>query len=183
MSVTYGFDSEHWWPDIAVFAQSFLEYINKQAGNGPVVKLMLNKLEKVKETYFRNLSAFKTKVYGKEAAKNKIDRHKLTALYIKSFLEVSPFYVENRRNQTRTKIQSCPNEYFSMQLMYLILTAWNEKECGISMAENEEKWFIILLNNYKLDISTLDVLSLAQIIYYIEDKYISQKAEPHEKIG
>jgi len=173
MSVTYGFDSEHWWPEIAIFAVSFLEYINKQAGNGLEVKLKQKKLEKVKETYFRNLSAFKAKVYGREASKHKVDRHKIAALYIKSFLEVSPFYVENHDNQNRTKIQSCPNEYFSMQLMYLILAAWNEEKYGIRMIENEEKWFIILLNNYKLDINTLDVLSLAQIIYYIEDKYIN----------
>jgi hypothetical protein len=56
--------------------------------------------------------------------------------------------------------------------MNLILTAWNQAEEGIRMDENEKKWFIILLNHFRLNINTLDVLSLAQIIYYIENKYI-----------
>ena len=116
--------------------------------------------------------AFKNKVYGKKASENKIDRHKIIALYIKSFLEVSPFYVENHKNQTRTIIQNYPNEYFSMELMFLILMAWNKKECEIHMDEKERKWLIILLNHYKQEINSLDVLSLSQIIYYIEDKYI-----------
>jgi len=174
MGSKYGFASEHWWPDIGRFAAIFLGDINKQTGDdGPEIKLKPNGLEEVKEVYFKNLTAFKNKIYGKKAAENRIDRHKMTALYIKSFLEVSPFYVEARRNQNRTIIQSCPNEYFSMELMCLILTAWNEKECEVRMIENEEKWFIILLNHYRLEINTLDVLSLAQIIYYIEDKYIN----------
>jgi hypothetical protein len=174
MNIKYGFDSEVWWPNIERLTSIFLEYINKQAGNGPIVKLKPKELEKVKEVYFRNLKAFKDKVYGKKASEHRIDHHKVTALYIKSFLEVSPFYVENLSNQSRTDIQSCPNEYFSMELMFLIIMAWNKKECEIRMAENERKWFIILLNHYKLEISTLDVLSLAQIIYYIEDKYIKR---------
>jgi len=173
MSIKFGFDSEHWWFGIRSFAAMFLGNINKQtADDGPEVMLKPNGLEKVKEVYFKNLMAFKNKTYGKEISENKIDRHKMTALYIKSFLEVSPFYVEARRDQSRTIIQSCPNEYFSMELMCLILTAWNEKKSGMRMIENEEKWFIILLNHYRLEINTLDVLSLAQIIYYIEDKYI-----------
>jgi hypothetical protein len=173
MDIEYGFDSEHWWPDIAGFAGLFLEYLNnKQAGDGPMVKLKPKGLEKVKEAYFRNLKAFKAKVYGKKASRHKIDRHKVIALYIKSFLEVLPFYVENRSNKTGTMVQNCPNEYFSMQLMFLILKAWNDKKSAICLAENEKKWFIILLNHYRLEINTLDVLSLSQIIYYIEDKYI-----------
>jgi len=173
MDIKYGFDSEIWWPDITRFADLFLEYINKQAANGPIVKLKLKEMEKVKEIYFRNLLVFKDKVYGKKASEYRIDRHKIIALYIKSFLEVSPFYVENRGNQSRTIIQSCPNEYFSMELMYLILIAWKKrKECKILMDENERKWFIILLNHYKLEINTLDVPSLAQIIYYIEGRFI-----------
>jgi len=174
MSIKYGFDSEHWWPGIERFAAIFLGDNNKQTGDDePEVKLKPNGLEKVKEVYFKNLMAFKNKIYGSKAAENRIDRHKMTALYIKSFLEVSPFYVEGRRDQDRTIIQSCPNEYFSMELMCLILTAWNDKKCGVRMTEHEEKWFIILLNHYRLEINTLDVLSLAQIIYYIEDKYIN----------
>ncbi|MCL2764755.1 MAG: hypothetical protein FWD40_05685 [Treponema sp.] len=178
MSNKFGFDSEHWWSNIRSFAAIFLGRNNKQTKeDGPEVMIKPNGLEKAKEVYFKNLMAFKNKTYGKKTSENKVDRHKMIALYIKSFLEVSPFYVEARRDQNRTIIQNCPNEYFSMELMCLILSAWNEKECGMRMIENEEKWFIILLNHYRLEINTLDVLSLAQIIYYIEDKYINRASE------
>ena len=172
MNIKYGFDSEIWWSDIACFADIFLEYINKQPGNSSIVNLKIKGLDKVKDVYFKNLMAFKNKVYGKKASENKIDRHKIIALYIKSFLETSPFRVDNYGNQNKSIIKSCPNEYFSMELMFLILLAWNKKECEIHMEENERNWFIKLLNHYKLEISTLDVLSLAHIIYCIEDKYI-----------
>jgi len=172
MNITYGFDSELWWTDIARLSETFLDYINRQGNDGPIVKLNPKELAKAKEVYFKNLMAFKNKVYGKKAAINKIDRHKIIALYIKSFLEVSPFHIENRSNQVKSIIQSYPNEYFSMELMFLILMAWNNKKCEIEIDEKEKKWFIILLNHFKLEINTLDVLSLSQIIYYIEDKYI-----------
>jgi hypothetical protein len=52
--------------------------------------------------------------------------------------------------------------------------AWDETKSPIKMNEQEIKWFVILLNHFRLNINTLDVLSLAQIIYYIEDKYIAK---------
>jgi hypothetical protein len=81
--------------------------------------------------------------------------------------------IKSRNKQERSVVQSLPNEYFSLELMNLILTSWNQSKEGIRMDKNEEKWFIILLNHFRLNINTLDVLSLAQIIYYIENKYIS----------
>ena len=142
MGIEYGFNSESWWSDITCFADTFLEYINKQAGDGPIVKLERKELEKTKEVYYRNLITFKNKIYGKNASENKIDRHKITALYIKSFLEILPFYVESHKKQTRTIVQNCPNEHFLMQLMFAILSAWKKKECEIHMKKNERKWFI-----------------------------------------
>jgi len=167
----YRFDSEIWWPPIEELAQKFVIYINKQSNEGRGT-LEYKRLEMVKDTYYKNMTFFKKRIYGKDANKNRIDRHKIIALYIKSFLEISPFYVKNHNSQNHSKVLACPNEYFSLHLMYLILTAWNKKEFKNNMEETERKWFIILLNHFKLSINTLDILSLAQIIYYIEDKYI-----------
>jgi len=168
----YRFDSAVWWPQIEELAQNFVGYINNKHGNEGMGTLEYKKLEIVKNTYFINLSFYKKKIYGKDANKNRIDRHKIIALYIKSFLETSPFYVKNYNSQNRSKTLACPNEYFALHLMYLILTAWNKKEFKKNMEDTEKKWFIILLNHFKLNINALDVLSLAQIVYYIEDKYI-----------
>jgi hypothetical protein len=176
MTIGYKFSSEHWWHDIEHFADLFFVDISKQDVNGLKVKFESKALSEVKDTYFRNLMAFKAKIYGKDVLKHettkRIDRHKIVALYIKSFLEISPFHVERSSSQCKVTIQNCPNEFFLMELMYLILIAWNKKKCEICMVKKEKEWFIRLLNHYQLEIDTLDVLSLAQIIYYIEDKYI-----------
>jgi len=101
--------------------------------------------------------------------------HKVAALYIKAFLEVSPFYSFNRKRVSQnelTEVQLYPNEYFAMELMNLILISWNKSKTAICMKKNEKDWFIGLLNHFRLDLEELDVLSLASTIYYIEDKYI-----------
>ena len=183
------YNSEHWWDDINNLAQKFVYFVNvqsKQRTPSVILAKQEKEFDQVKITYRGNLRVFKRKVYGKKASEHNIDRHKIIALYIKSFLEVSPFYVKSRnkpfhirgsnkqeKTQKTIGVQDLPNEFFSFELMKLILTAWNQSKEGIHMDKNEKKWFIILLNHLKLNISTLDVLSLAQIIYYIEDKYIS----------
>jgi len=172
------FNSEVWWPHIEQLADSFVDYINKEQTKKNS-KMKICKLKKwdevVKNTYYKNLLPFKKGIYGKNVSENRIDRHKIIALYIKSFLEVSPFYVENLDNRNSTETLICPNEHFSLQFMYLILMAWNKKKCKIRMQDNEKKWFIILLNHFRLNINKLDVLSLSQIIYYIEDKYVNRE--------
>jgi hypothetical protein len=177
MNRKYGYNSEVWWDDIAHYAKLFEEHVNNQKDKTNTVLLKIRGLERVRGTYGSNLYKFKKKVYGRGASKHRIDRHKIIALYIKSFLEVSPFYVENPKREERTEIQNCPNEYFSFQFMSLILMAWNESNSLINMDKQEKKWFIILLNYFRLNIALLDVLSLAQIIYYIEDKYIKKVTE------
>ncbi|WP_461255302.1 hypothetical protein [Treponema sp. R80B11-R83G3] len=175
MDNEYNFNSKVWWEDIKDFAERFVTFVNKQSEQKEsqiVLKIQPKEFERVKHAYFSNLQIFKRKVYGKNVSEHRIDRHKIIALYIKSFLEISPFYTKGDNKYKRTTVQSLPNEYFSLEIMNLIITAWNQSEEGIRMDENEKKWFIILLNHYRLNINTLDVLSLAQIIYYIEDKYI-----------
>ena len=177
MKIEHGFNSEVWWEDIKDFAGRFVKFVNKQSEQKEppiVLKIQEKEFNRVKSVYFSNLQIFKRKAYGKDVSEHRIDRHKIIALYVKSFLEVSPFYIESRNRQERTIVQKLPNEYFSFELMNLILTAWNQLEEGILMDDNEKKWFIILLNHFRLNINTLDVLSLAQIVYYVEDKYITR---------
>jgi len=174
MSIEYGFHSEVWWEDIKDLAGRFAKFVNKQneEEKPPIVlKIQQKEFDRVKPVYFGNLQMFKRRAFGKDADEHLIDKHKIIALYIKSFLEVSPFYIEGPKKQKITAVQSLPNEYFSFELMNFILTAWNKSEKGIYMDENEKNWFIILLNHFRMNIIALDVLSLSQIIYYIDDKY------------
>ncbi|MCL2293390.1 MAG: hypothetical protein FWC36_00760 [Spirochaetes bacterium] len=184
MTDVYKCSAKIWWKDIERLANLFLDFVNKQPKDKTnTLVLKLQGLNLVKEAYYSNLQAFKKKAYGKNADENRIDNHKIIALYIKSFLEVSPFYLEGSSNEPRTEIQSCPNEYFSFELMNLILTAWNELKEPICLKKEEKKWFIILLNHFRLNtinVNMLDVLSLSQIIYYIEDKYITSRKKDCE---
>jgi len=181
MANLFGFNSEHWWPHITKLADSFVNFIN-QHKNDNAAALKMNDLEQVKEVYYRNLVAFKRRFYGKKEVEKPpyLDVHKVAALYIKAFLEVSPFYSLNRKQVSQTDLteaQLYPNEYFAMELMKLILISWNESKTAICMKKNEKDWFIGLLNHFRLDVEELDVLSLASTIYYIEDKYITQKQQ------
>jgi len=175
----YRFHSEYWWPSIKDFAGQFCNWVNEYSPDKSV-SLERRDLEYVKRVYVKNLTAFRKWFYGKLDSNNdneqrhNLDRHKICALYIKSFLEVSPFYIKNYRNcDVSQKVLMYPNEYFCMELMKLILMAWNKTEIEININEDEKTWFIGLLNHFRLDPDTLDVLSLAQIIYYIEKQYIN----------
>jgi hypothetical protein len=163
----YSYASEIWWPDIERLANTFVNYINK---DGKHIKLDKKKILSVKSAYFRNMSAFKKLTYKEKPEKHKIDRHKIIALYIKSILEISPFVIDDVKGseKTPTLIVMLANEYFSMLLMETIIIAWNTENNILNISEHEKKWFIILLNHFRLHPNTLDILSLSQIIYYIE---------------
>jgi len=156
MGNDYSYASQHWWPDIERLAEYF--------GKFAKVELKPNKLGQVQAFYSKSLHDFKKRVYKKEASKHEIDRHKITALYIKSFLTVSPFYA----NKENGLLSMLPNEYFSFVLMNVIFMAWNKTEQNLYMEANEKSWFIKLLNHFRLYPETCDMLSLSQIVYYIE---------------
>jgi hypothetical protein len=180
MANSRGFNSQPWWPHITRLANAFVDFVNHQTnGNGNAAVLKMKNLEQVKDTYHKNLKAFKRKFYGKKNTdKHNLDVHKIVALYINAFLDVSPFYIFNLKHGIKsnfTEVQLYPNEYFTMELMKLILISWNESKNVIRIKENERKWFIGLQNHFRLDMIKLDILSLASIIYYIEDKYLCSK--------
>jgi len=174
----FRFHSEHWWPDITKLADSFVGFVNQQT-NGNEAALKIKNLEQVKDVYYKNLKVFKRKFYGKKSTGwHNLDVHKIIALYIKAFLDVSPFFILNLKRGSQnslTEVKLYPNEFFAMELMNLILISWNNSKTAICMEENEKKWFVGLLNHFRLDMEKLDVLSLASIIYYIEDKYLLSK--------
>ncbi|MDR0516877.1 MAG: hypothetical protein LBH25_07530 [Fibromonadaceae bacterium] len=146
---------------------------------------------------------FKEHVYGEIAEKKHIDRHKIAALYILSFLAKRPFVVrpsdarlghlekidEDRsflldQNNRRLLLA---NELFCYVILRDILFSWDDKkDTPFDMEENKKAWFMILLNSYSFKLepeSNSQVmsdeslfLSLSQIIYYIEEKY-RQEAE------
>jgi hypothetical protein len=175
-----------WWPSITKLAEEFIKFVNEQTNGN--VELKEKDFEQVKDAYQKELRAFERKFYGKrkkdnednEDNKHNLDAHKIAALHIKAFLDVSPFYTLNSKHVNQEEfmdVQLYPNEIFAMHLMNLILISWSGLEIKICMEDKEMKWFIGLLNHFRLDIDKLDILSLSSIIYYIEDKYLNHAKE------
>lgn len=164
-----------WWPHIKPLAESFAETFNKKGEKFSVnVKFSYDKLELALKSYKKKLAIFKIRTYGKDANNNRIDRHKIIALYIECFLKEQPFSVEGILNIEKNKDYlpfMLVNEFFSLAFMYAVINSWHGKSEPFKMEKTEKKWFIILLNHFRLNPDALDFLSLSQIIYYIEKPY------------
>ena len=173
-------DSRVWWSTIKKLAIKFETVLNKKYNKNSVFfKLDINKFDSALDMYEQSWWAFKKDVYGERANEEHIDRHKIISLYILSFLIKRPFHIVNKKEENADE-RFLANELFSLTVMEALISAWNGDKI-FSMNENEKRWFVILLNYFKIKLkksnssyissdpsSVTDILSLSQIIYYIE---------------
>lgn len=177
-------DSRVWWQAIKELAKNFENTLNKECNKGSVpFRLDNKKLDSALDMYERSWWTFKKHVYKEKASEEHIDRHKIISLYILSFLIKRPFYVKaNAKNKDTDRRLLLANELFSLAVMQVLISTWNGNK-PFNMNESEKKWFVILLNYFKMKLKKLkpspesisddpssvtDILSLSQIIYYIE---------------
>jgi hypothetical protein len=171
---------DFWWPTIKDIANNFEKFLIEDFG---IVQLDAKKLDKALEMYERGWWSFKEQVYGKRSNEERIDLHKIIAIYILSFLKTEPFHPSEPESDDDAKeLVFLANEYFSLIIAQGLIFAETKNNKIFQMSENDKNWFIILLNNLKLkhwelNISNIspdnksdmvDILALAQIIYYIE---------------
>jgi len=177
--------SRIWWPKIKNLAEKFEIALNSIGSkNSTFIQLDTKKLDESLEIYERGWWCFKEYVYGETAEEKRIDRHKIIALYILSFLIKRPFEIRvHPENKEADRRLFLANELFSLAVMRDLLSAWNENKLfGISA--NERKWLVILFNLFKLKFiksnqlrisddpsNVTDLLALSQIVYYIENAY------------
>jgi hypothetical protein len=168
---------DYWWPHIKLLAKSFEENLNKRGKETSVrIKLDDKKLDLALNRYVHKWAHFKSKIYGDNVDDKRIDRHKIIALYIECFLKESPFRIEGYSKNEKIDLHfMLANEFFSLSFMEVVINSWHGKAEPFKMEKKEKKWFVILLNHYSSNPSTLDILSLAQIIYYIEKPYAANK--------
>lgn len=185
--------SRFWWEHIKTLARHFEADLNKKGYGSVRIKLSETKLESALDMYERNWQKFKEGTYGEAKNDNRIDRHKIIAIYMQAFLAEKPFSLSVPENKDMDLHFPLANEFFSLFFMETVITAWRHGEkdadyisnpAGMNsvcisdifkMEKNEMKWFIILLNHLKLNPKKLDILSLAQIIYYIEKPYNNEE--------
>ncbi len=191
-------ESKIWWDDIKKLANGLESALNKKGNKNSIfVQLNETKMDLALKMYERSWWIFKTFIYREKAEKERIDRHKIISLYILSILAIRPFdvrvhpqkkeivYLENTDPENRDLF--LVNELFAFRVMQILLFAWDKnkgkKIFGIN--GNESKWLLILLNNIKLNLenmkvsfissdpsNVISILSLAQIVYYIEQVYV-----------
>jgi len=178
-------DSEIWWDDLRRMALAFEKELN-EIGNRDSIFIQYEplKLESAFKIYARGRKCFKEHIYGADAEKELIDRHKIISLYILSFLIERPFsLMGNFENKNVDQRLLLANELYCLEVMLVLLRIWNDNDDIYEICENEKRWFLTLINHLKLDIkeqkmsyikpdnaTITNILSLAQIIYYVEDK-------------
>jgi len=190
---------DFWWPTITSVAQRFEAALNEESLNDKrnkqplLVSLMESNLQEAFQMYEKSWRRFKEHTYGSVTKEERIDRHKVISLYVLSFLTKRPFLLLNHRGQEDKNANNMPfflaNELFSLEIVYELLSAWSDNDERFSMDEEEKKWLLILFNHFKLrltklnppfvseisehTVSSIDLLSLSQIIYHIEKSYNS----------
>ena len=173
----------YWWPTIKDIANAFEKTLIEDFG---IAQLDTAKLDEALEMYERGWWSFKEQTYKKRAKEERIDPHKIIAIYILSFLKKEPFRPSEPESEDDDKEPVfLANEYFCLAIAQGIIHAEKKSDKIFHMSENDIDWFIILLNNIKLKHEKLnasnispdnksdmvDVLSLAQIVYYIGKLY------------
>jgi hypothetical protein len=170
--------SHVWEPDLNLLAQNLLSYLTKTK-KARFIELDRERLEEVYKSYYSAMTEFKRSIYGAAADNHNIDRHKIIALYIKAVLENKPFQVKPPINKGVFRAELLANEFFCLCLTETVIKGWEEslekkysEKKHLNIPILEKGWFFILLHQYSKYPKTFHVLSLSQIIYYIEKCFL-----------
>jgi hypothetical protein len=147
----------------------FRDFIGTEANPGKIIN-----------EYNKSLNAYKREIFGKDADKFPPGHHKIASLYIRSFLIYQPFCLYDHIPEGIKKPELClatklPNEFFAICLLEAIFKSWREELDGeLRLDPSYRGTFIKLLYYYKNDIEKLDILSFADIIFFIEKNYFTK---------
>jgi len=174
---------DYWWDTIKEIADHFEKTLIADVG---IVQLDTAKLDEALDMYEQGWWSFKEQTYKKNAKQELIDLHKIIAIYILSFLKKELFHFSEPESKDDDKEPAfLANEYFCLAIAQVLMRAETKTDKIFHMSENDKNWFIIYLNNLKLKHADLnaanispdnksdmvDILSLAQIVYYIGKIY------------
>jgi len=171
--------SDIWIPEIKKLCKAFLKNIkNYPGGKYLCFRDDLGSKENpgiiVKE-YHNSVAKLKKEIFSANNANERIDYHKITALYIRSFLKFQPFYLDKPERKEDIEMclyTKCPNEYFVLLFLEAMFKAWNNDVNGfLIMDPSYQADFIKLLYHYKKNISKLDPVSFSNTVYLIEQQY------------
>ncbi len=185
---------EYWWPTLRNIAHGFEQTLIKNYEGG---QLDEQKFEEALKIYETGWWRFKEYVYRKKAKAERIDIHKIIAIYILSFLKTEPFCAGISETKDDGKEHLfLANEDFCLAITLALISAKAGRDEIFQISKSDKDWFIILLKNLNLKLKEsnrhiispdnpsdmVEVLSLSQIIYYIEKSYISPNPTPQASV-
>jgi len=170
------YNSKGWLKHIRTLADAVFEVSDKTH-----VSYDKKILEDIENIYYpESLVALKSEMFGvKGAVRNRIDRHKLVALYIQLFLEKPVFKIPHILNNgpiptIKTKLI---NESLCLYIMEVIFSAWSNKKMDrVKFDRKYKAFFLKLLYNYRVQEKLnkgrpFSTFALAHILYFIEQEY------------
>jgi hypothetical protein len=177
---TSRFGSDEWIPELYNFCFDVLRNLQKRPG-GRFLRLRDDFIGTkdnpgiIVREYHVSADLLKQEIFSISAQNSYLDRHKIAALYIRSFLIYQPFFLDipaETDNKDRCLTTVLSNEYFSIAYLAVLFKGWNKEfDKALQMDARYKFDFIKLLYRYKKDISKLDPLALSNIICLIEKHY------------
>jgi hypothetical protein len=171
------FNSEWWFTDFKRLADKVYQY-----SDGKLVTYHEKMFDSVKKQYDIRHKLIKVEMFGKDFMDDdKMDRHKITALYIQLFLENKIFDVRKVSSAPYPNIKTVViNELYCLDIMRVIFRKWNGKVLDIKKFEGYKPRFIELLVSYRKCHTRIDKISphfhftyaLAHVIYFIEQNFM-----------
>ena len=177
------FGSDEWIPDLQELCFEVLKNLQNRPG-GRFLRFRdelvgtKEKPGKIVEEYHVSVASLKWELFGNNAPNSHLNRHKIAALYIRSFLIHQPFILDipaETTNKDRCLNTVLSNEYFSIAYLAAIFKAWSNKfDWTLQMDAGYKFDFIKLLYRYKKNIALLDPLALSNIISLIEKHFFRE---------
>ena len=174
-----GFNSQHWFPLFKKLAATYYDRADKDS-----IDFREKSIDEIALAYPIRLQAIKSIMFFNDSDINRIDRHKIIALYIQLFLEKKLFWLRPRecRPSNPNPATLLINEAFCIDLMRIIFQEWAGRRLDFANFEKYKSPFLKLLACYRKHSeshmpSPFNDFIFAHLIYFMEDKFFSSGSD------
>jgi hypothetical protein len=165
------FNSRHWFPLFEKTAAKYYERADRR-----IVSFRAASIPEIEAAYPVRVQAIKDVVFDTPAG-NRIDRHKVLALYVQLYLEKPLFWLNTHGAKPNPSPNAMMiNEIFCLDVMRMVLTKWTGKRLDAATFE-EYKYPLLKLLEYYRNHSEYHKRNLfftfnfAHLIYFIEREF------------
>jgi len=140
------FNSEWWFEPLEGMASAFYKKADKE-----LVIYRKSSFDAVKQMYGLRLRSVKENMYGQGInPENKVDHHKIVALYLQLFSENPVFVIKPSANGLYPSVASIfANEHYCLEVVRVVLESWAKKTFNRARFGEYRVDFMKLLANYR----------------------------------